>query len=1180
MKQLLPELEGFRIIERAVRNGETPLYAHGLAAIHKAHFAHVLREETGRGALVFCADEGSATRLAEDLCRMSGKNDAILFPEREFVYHPMESVSREYEQQRLGALRRLQTEPSLIAVASAAAAMQPVPAPEKLTENIVTLRVGEEFPPDRLTDLLLNAGYARADQVEGIGQFSRRGGILDVFPPQRTRPVRVEYWGDAIDTLSGFRVETQRREDRMETAEITPVRELLYDPARLAGAVRETLREMAPEKRALCGKTLEGDARILEETGLLQDADRYFRLIEPEPHNLLSYAGNRMVIWAEGVSLRDALEKTREAQEKRLRELERNGELAPGAGFRYPDPEAAAAECLAHPLLVFDGFPRGYRDLPFTTVIPVRANVLSVWNGQLNPLAENLRDYAEKGWSVHLLGGTRRGAAAIAGDLRERGCPVRFVNPAETQGEGNITISPGGLSSGFEYPDLRWAVMTCSRFTAPERESMRRRRPKGAEAVRGLSDLTPGDYVVHSAHGIGIFEGVVKRETQRIVKDYIKIRYAGTDVLFVPVTQLDLVSRYIGGRDENDIRLSRLGGTEWKRTRRRVRESVEAMAKELLELYARRQTVRGHSFAADSDWQREIEEKFEYEETGDQLICTGEIKRDMESPVPMERILCGDVGFGKTEVALRAAVKCVLDGKQCAVLVPTTILAWQHFQTFRQRLDGYPICVELLSRFLTPNQQKEVLRRNREGKVDIVIGTHRLVQEDVRFRDLGLCIVDEEQRFGVRQKEKLKQLRGNVDVLTLSATPIPRTLNMAMSGIRDMSVISEPPRGRKPVQCFVLEYDDGVIEEAIRRELRRGGQVFYLHNRIDSIELAAHLLQERFPEARIVTAHGRMDEEEISDAWRRLLDQKIDILVCTTIIESGIDVPNCNTLIVEDADRMGLAQLYQLRGRVGRSERRAYAYFTFRKGRALSPVSEKRLQAIREFTSFGSGFRIAMRDLEIRGAGNILGSEQHGQMEAVGYDLYIKLLGEAIRRQKGEPPRETLECQVDIELDAHIPEQYIPALPQRIDAYKKIAAILDEADRQEVLDELTDRFGRPPDSVVGLLDVALIRGRAARLGIREVNERNGSLLFFGTGLVPRTAARLQETTGRRVLLGGREKPYLSVRPAAGEKTPECIRRILSALETVREEERELKPEEPEGRAFPGGNDGQDTPGRI
>ncbi len=772
-----------------------------------------------------------------------------------------------------------------------------------------------------------------------------------------------------------------------------------------------------------------------------------------------------------------------------------------------------------------------------------------MWGGQLDTLLEDLRHYLGEGYCVYVFNGTRRGALALVTDLCSHGVPARYLAEPGQFSPGEVFVCQGGFSSGFEYPGHRLAGITYGRASQSLGRKKRARPAKGkGRAILDIADLAPGDYVVHAAHGIGIFEGIFKKEVQGVTKDYIKIRYAGTDTLFVPVTQLDQVTKYIGGREGANLRLNKLHSDVWNKTRQRVKKAVSDMAKELIQLYAKRLSTKGYAFSPDSDWQREFEERFEYDETDDQLRCIAEIKADMERPSPMDRLLCGDVGFGKTEVALRGVFKCVLDGKQCAVMVPTTILAWQHYQTFLRRLEGYPITVELLSRFRTPKQQREILKKLEDGSVDVVVGTHKLVQKDVKFKDLGLCIIDEEQRFGVAHKERFKELRTSVDMLTLSATPIPRTLNMAMSGIRDMSVIEEAPQDRHPVQTYVLEYSEPIIIEAIRKELRRGGQVFYLHNRVDSIQGCAARLGEKLPGAVIRTAHGKMGEDELSEIWRQLLEREIDVLVCTTIIEAGIDVPNCNTLIIEDADCMGLSQLYQLRGRVGRSSRRAYAYFTFRRGRILTEVGEKRLEAIREFTAFGSGFRIAMRDLEIRGAGDILGSQQHGHMEAVGYDLYLKLLGEAISEEKGEPVKKTAECLVDVQIEAHIPENYIADRSQRIDIYKKIASVYTQEDYLDTMDELIDRFGEPPAAVVGLLEIALLRNGAAQLGIKEISQRGINLLFFTQGPpeMERIVALTQAMKGR-VMVSGGAKPYFTVRPKKGQKPVEVIQEVVRAL---------------------------------
>ena len=662
---------------------------------------------------------------------------------------------------------------------------------------------------------------------------------------------------------------------------------------------------------------------------------------------------------------------------------------------------------------------------------------------------------------------------------------------------GGCYITVGAMSAGFEYPGLKLAVISDSQLIrVRDGRAKRKKQPADRQRISSYADLSPGDFVVHEVHGIGRFAGVHKMKVDGFEKDYIKICYAGTDTLYVPATQLDMVTKYLGGGEDSKVKLSKMGGAEWTKTRSRAKASAKKLAKELIALYAERTRTPGHAFSPDTPWQREFEDNFGYTETDDQLRSINEIKADMEAEAPMDRLLCGDVGYGKTEVALRAVMKCIMDNRQAAILVPTTVLAQQHYQTAVQRFFGFPVTIEVLSRFRSAAQVSKTLENLRTGKCDLVIGTHRLLQKDVKFKNLGLLIVDEEQRFGVGHKEHIKEMSRGVDVLTLSATPIPRTLNMALSGIRDMSSIDEPPQDRLPVQTFVMEHDWGVIADAIRREIQRGGQVYYLHNRIDNIERTAIRLRALLDdEVTVGVAHGRMDKEQLAAVMEEVADGSVQILVCTTIIETGIDIPNVNTLIIEDADKMGLAQLHQIRGRVGRSTRRASAYLTFRQDKVLTEVAEKRLGAIREFAEFGSGFKIAMRDLEIRGAGNLLGAEQSGHMIDVGYDMYMKLLNEAVLEERGIKPEKRAECSADLAVAANIPESYIASAEQRMDIYRRIALIRAEAEADDLIDELIDRFGDLPPSVNALIQVALLRGEAGRAGIRDISQKSGKLIF-------------------------------------------------------------------------------------
>jgi transcription-repair coupling factor len=732
----------------------------------------------------------------------------------------------------------------------------------------------------------------------------------------------------------------------------------------------------------------------------------------------------------------------------------------------------------------------------------------------------------------------------------------KYRTAPETKADGAenincyIYLSPSvnGLSAGgFYYPEAHCALITQSVHQTSKRKLKKKNKH---EEIKSLTDLSTGDLIVHALHGIGRFDGIRKLEMEGVTKDYITIRYAGTDVLYVPVNQLDIVSKYIGpgGKNDNEtVRLNKLSSDVWQKQKAKVRAAVKDMADELIALYARRAQTPGHSFPADDDLIADFESRFPYTETDDQLTSTAEIKADMERPVPMDRLLCGDVGFGKTEVAFRAAFKCVEEGKQCALLAPTTVLAWQHYQTALRRFEGFPIRIQLLSRFRTAAEQRRIKANLADGKIDLIIGTHMLVQKGVKFPDLGLVIIDEEQRFGVAHKERFKQYFAGVDVLTLSATPIPRTLNMAMSGIRDMSVLEEAPVDRHPVQTYVLEYDMGVVTQALQKELRRGGQVYYIHNRIDSIDRAAARIAEALPEARIGIAHGRMEEEELSEIWQRLVEHEIDILVCTTLIETGVDVPNCNTLVIEDADRFGLSQLYQLRGRVGRSARRAFAYFTFKRGKNLSEIASKRLDAIREFTRFGSGFRIAMRDLEIRGAGSLLGARQHGHMETVGYDMYLQILSEVMAEQKGETPAARPEdCLIDLQIDAHIPESYIASLADRLDIYRKIASLKTNEDSVDLIDELIDRFGDPPKSIEGLITVSLVRNKAAAAGVTEITQKNDIMFFYIKSAEPENISRLVTRFKRRVTVNSGIKPHIAMKLAA-DKPLALVQGVIEIL---------------------------------
>ncbi len=1138
----------FAELLRNVRDNKSPQLAVGLANIHKAHYIYSLYGLTGRAVHVLAPNEPTAIKLVEDLNSLFGNTAAVFFPSREFVFRSVDGVSHEYEHIRLGVLGGILREEIPIVVSAAESATQYTIPRDALKKSTLTLKSGQEHKFESLALKLVEAGYSRAEQVEGMAQFSIRGGLLDFFPPSELQPVRLEFWGDEIDTVSHFDIATQRRTMQIDEVLITPAREALI------GETTAFIRLLEKQKAGLHGKhgvlakeQIDKDIQRLDDGLSLENADKYMPILYKAPETLFNYCEDRLLVVCEPVSIREQLKNADFQQHEDVEILMGEGVLFGAISTFQIDYVEITRLISTQNTVILDTFARAVPDIKLAAMYNINAIQLSVWSGEYSFLKEDIESYLDRGYCVAVCAGTPRACAALASDLTRDHIPVEMAADVSKIKPNKVILLENTLSAGFEYPDIKFALITHAKTTAAVPKS--KRKSKDGKKIKAISDLTPGDFVVHSSHGIGVFEQIVKRDMHGVVKDYIKIRYAGTDTLFVPVTQLDLVSKYIGAADGAHVRLNKLNSVDWQKTRARVKGAVKEMARELIELYAKRMRAEGYAFSPDNDWQREFEERFPYDETDDQLRCIEEIKVDMQKTSPMDRLLCGDVGFGKTEVALRAAFKCVLDSKQCVVMVPTTILAWQHYQTFTKRLEGYPVNVELLSRFRSPKQQKETVKKVKQGLVDILIGTHRVVQKDIIFKDLGLAIIDEEQRFGVAHKEKFKEVSANVDVLTLSATPIPRTLNMAMSGIRDMSIIEEAPQDRHPVQTYVLEHDLGVIVQAIQKELRRGGQVFYLHNRIESIDSCAARLLEFMPEARIVTAHGKIGEERLSEVWQKLVEHEIDILVCTTIIETGVDVPNCNTLIIEDADRMGLSQLYQLRGRVGRSSRRAYAYFTFHKGKTLTDVATKRLAAIREFTTFGSGFRIAMRDLEIRGAGSILGAQQHGHLEAVGYDLYLKLLGEAVIEEQGGVQKAPLtDCVIDIRLDAHIPENYIENLGQRIDIYKKIASVANPDDALDITDELIDRFGDPPNAVKGLIDVALMRGMAAGLGVIEITQRDDQIIICPESLDMQVAGNVASKLRGRVMVNAGTKPYFAVKIPKNSDPIDTIRAALEAMQ--------------------------------
>lgn len=1157
MKPLLSALNDipeYRSLLAAIDNGACPAAFSGLSAVHRAHFAAGIRQELNRPVVVVCADEGEAERMARDLAALSGEEVRTLSA-REFTFHNAAVVSRQYEHRRLSTLRALAAGECPLLVCTVESILQRTIPKTLLTQAAQVVRMGERHDLGELAGTLAAAGYTRCEQVEGVGQFALRGGILDFFSPAHPKPVRVEFFGDEIDAMGLFDPDTQRRIENLGAAEILPAAEVLpqFTPGGYGGLLEGLDRLISQAKRRKGSETLvqtlEEDRERLAASTAFPAMDRYIALIYPVMATAADYfPEDAVVVLSESPRVAERGKSYLWQLGEDAKALMERGELA-GELADFARTFEELTEVLADwPVCYLDAFTSSRYPQRPRTLLNLLTKQLPSYGASLETAVSDLAHYVSDGFRTVVLVSSEQRALNLQALLREQKMTTAVdFQLHELPGYGKAVIAVGGLTAGMEYPVGRFAVLTEGQSLLGKK---RRSKPvTNRQKLGSYADLSPGDLVVHEHHGVGRFLEMTKMTVDGVQKDYVKIAYAGADVLYVPATQLDLVSKYIGsGEDAQETRkLSRLGGTDWEKAKTRAKKAVKDLAKGLIQLYAERQRQPGFAFSHDSPWMKEFEDEFEYAETDDQLRCIAEIKQDMEQARPMDRLLCGDVGYGKTEVAFRAIMKCVLDGKQAAILVPTTVLARQHYLTAKQRFAKYPVEIDVVSRFRTQAQMKDTLRRLEQGGIDLLIGTHRLFQKDVKFKDLGLLVIDEEQRFGVQHKEKLKELSKQVDVLTLSATPIPRTLNMALSGIRDMSTLEEPPMDRQPVQTYVLEHDWGVLSDAMRRELERGGQVYYLHNRVETITRTAARIKEMLGEdVAVAVAHGKMSQEELNDVMTRMSDGEVDVLVCTTIIETGIDIANANTLIIEDADHMGLAQLHQIRGRVGRSTRRAYAYLTYRRGKVLTEVASKRLGAIREFAEFGSGFKIAMRDLEIRGAGNVLGPEQSGFLLSVGYDMYLKLLEEAVLEERGEKPERPTECAADLSVAASIPDRYVPSPEQRMDLYRRIAAIRSEADADDVMDELIDRYGDPPRTVNNLISVALLRADAARNGISQIDQKGANLNFYLDQFDLQRVSALcgLEKYRSRLLFSAGERPYLALRLKKGEDALKFGRKLV------------------------------------
>ena len=1139
-------LESFIELTRALNEpGVCSVY--GPDDAQRAHLLSAVARKLNRPMLVIEPNELAASRMAEDMNLLLG-GGARFLPSRDVSFLRTAASSRDLSMRRIEALGDVMTGAARVLTLSADALLFRMAPPKSFSERLLSLSEGMQIEPADLISALTAAGYERVHVVEARGQCALRGGILDVYPVGSPNALRVEFFDDEIDSIRSFDVMTQRSISRRESVRIYPAQEFLpNDESRQKAAVtleallrEDTAADDKPDRQSAIEREFDlipfdefadlaladGEATAPKSKGkgkskspaLVQKVytrstlERNFTgVIEalrtgrvPDGADallpvLLGYENTALDYLDAPVIVFDQTDRLRERCENRYLEfteqygvaLERQ-EALPVQSKLLLEYDALLARCQGERIMLTSLFARTERDFRPTKLIQFESMNASGYSGNIKELARDLNHWKAEGWRVALLaGGTARGER-LENALRTQESPATFTSDIPEQLEpGRPMIFPMTLNRGFLYPSIKFAVISESDIYGVNRQR-RSRRASSGEKIAAFTDLKVGDYVVHENHGIGQYMGIVRLSSGGTYRDFLHIRYQGSDKLYVPTDQLDRVQKYIGSEGEAP-KLNRLSGGEWQRQKSRVKQSIEAVAGDLVKLYAAREHTPGHAFEPDTPWQRDFEADFPFEETPDQLAAIEDIKRDMEQPKIMDRLLCGDVGYGKTEVALRAIFKAVMGGKQAALLAPTTILVQQHYATMTNRFAGFPIAVETLSRFKTAAEQKQIIKKLEAGEIDVIVGTHRLLAKDVKFKDLGLLVVDEEQRFGVTHKEAIKQLKRTVDVLTLTATPIPRTLHMSMVGIRDMSLLQSPPEERYPVQTYVVEYSDGLVRDAILRELSRGGQVYVLHNRVQTIEVMYARLKKLVPEARIGVGHGQMREHALEDVMLDFYEGKFDVLLCTTIIEAGLDVPRANTMIVCDADHFGLSQLYQLRGRVGRSNRLAYCYLTVNPRKVLTETAEKRLSAIKEFTEFGSGFRVAMRDLEIRGAGNLLGNEQSGFIASVGYDLYVKMVEESVRELRGDVSQGDIETRVDVKVDAYLPQEYIANDLLRVEMYKKIASIRDQDSRDDLIEELIDRFGDPNRPVMNLIDVAQLKAYCSRLGIDFVTLKGDEL---------------------------------------------------------------------------------------
>jgi transcription-repair coupling factor (superfamily II helicase) len=1111
-----------------------PIAISGLVDVEKLHVLAGIFNETKRPMVLVTYNEIQARKLYQDLKKLI--KQTYFFPKKEITSYDYVAQSKEIEYKRIDVLNKMylakkQKEPIII-VTTIEAVMQKIVAKNTLYQNVIDFEVGKTYLLDEIKEKLVGLGYERSDLIENKGQFSIRGGIVDVGLSEKIG-VRIEFWGDEVDSIRFFQISSQRSTEMLKEITIFPAHELIVQD--LSEAVKN-IQEKYPEEIE--------DIELIKNGDYISKINKYFNEFYENQASFLDYMSDEyLLLLDEKSKINQRKTNIIEDNNKLIASLVEKEKFVPEAIENISKFEYNFEEKQIIYLEQNDSI-KNIQKYYFET------REINFYNLQLDLLLADVVTYQKNKKKVVLLAGNEISAKKLCDILKENQINYKYEQEAENVKPGEIIVTIGGFSSGFENYDLNLIVISLqNNFEEPvKRKKKLSSTFKDSEKIV-FADLKPGDIVVHQTHGIGQFIGVNTITADGVTKDYIKIKYRNDDILYVPTNSLDSVRKYIGGGDNSSPRLNKLGGKEWSATTSKVKKNLEAVAKDLIELYAKRQKIKGFSFSPDTPWQKQFEDSFPYTETDDQLRCIQDVKKDMEKPQPMDRLLCGDVGYGKTEVAIRAAFKAVMDQKQVAYLVPTTILANQQYEEFKTRMQEFAINVELLNRFKTKKEQDEIIKKLKLGEVDVVVGTHRLLSEDVNFKDLGLLIIDEEHRFGVKDKEKIKKLRTNIDVLTMTATPIPRTLHMSIVGVRDMSVIYEPPHNRKPVQTYVLEYDQEVITEAITKEIERGGQVFYLFNQVEGIEKKANEISMLVPEAKVGFAHGKMSGRELEEIMESFINHEINVLVCTTILESGIDIPNANTIIVENADRLGLAQLYQIRGRVGRSDKQAYAYITYKRDKLLSEVADKRLKAIKEFTEFGSGFKIAMRDLEIRGAGSMLGEMQHGHMEQVGYDTYCKLLDEVIKEMQGIEVVEEQDVQIDLAVSSYIPDNFIENSSQKIEIYQNIALCRTEEELQNVIDEVIDRYGRLPKELENLIDIARIKQLARKANILKIAQRENGIVFYFVKekIKPEMVNTLITKYPMLVKFSNAVEPYVTLRIKENENIIEKAKEFLNTV---------------------------------